>query len=75
MTPMPRKCSPHECTFFLLGRTRDDRYKLKLDAQKEMMDWDREMASKKLQIQRKKIELEKKEAAMKWELGKAKTFG
>lgn len=46
-----------------------------MDVQKEMMDWDWEMASKKLQIQRNKIELEKKEAAMKWELEKAKTFG
>jgi hypothetical protein len=39
------------------------------------MEWDRQRAEKKLEIEREKIELEKQEAAIKWKLEKAKTFG
>ena len=44
---------------------KEERYKIMLDAQKEMMDWDWERANKNLQIEKEKIELEKKEAAIK----------
>ncbi|KAE8799658.1 hypothetical protein D1007_24904 [Hordeum vulgare] len=53
---------------------KEERYKLMLDAQKERMNSNEMRAERRLRIERKKIELEKQEAAIKWELQKAKTF-
>nr|XP_020160438.1 uncharacterized protein LOC109745732 [Aegilops tauschii subsp. strangulata] len=57
------------------GYKKEERYKLLLDAQKERMKWGQKRAEKKLEIEREKVELEKQQAAIKWELGKTKTFG
>nr|XP_020194376.1 chromatin-remodeling ATPase INO80-like [Aegilops tauschii subsp. strangulata] len=61
--------------FSVRENKKEERYKIMFDAQKERMEWDRKRVEKKLEIERGKIELQKKQAAIKWELDKAKTFG
>jgi hypothetical protein len=45
--------------FSIKENKKEERYKLMLDAQKEMMEWDRKRTEKKLGIEREKIELKK----------------
>ncbi|KAE8808684.1 putative oxidoreductase [Hordeum vulgare] len=47
---------------------KEERYKI-------MLGWDQKRVERRLEIEKEKINLEKKEAAIKWELQKAKTFG
>ncbi|KAE8804714.1 hypothetical protein D1007_19271 [Hordeum vulgare] len=54
---------------------KEDMYKLMLDVQRGMIERDQMRAERRLEIEREKIELEKQDAAIKWELQKAKTFG
>ena len=51
---------------FSVRESKEEWYKLMLDAQKKMMEWDRKRTKKMHEIEREKIELEKQQAEIKW---------